>query len=166
MTNPFFVAFSSSTLRPLAAPTQSLQEAPDVTRAVSPAEPLFNHCSYPLQGPQRRGVTEDLWTANQNLLQTPHLSFRQPRTSPTEARSHQAGRSRRLEGTRPSANRLPRYPKLPCDSRLRNPFFQQPSCLNPPALKLIEIPSNTLRIPHNPNIGPSGQSVTIFLEAQ
>jgi hypothetical protein len=61
---------------------------------------------------------------------------------------------------------LPSDPEITSDLRLRHPFSQQPACLDPATLQFIEVPPNTSWIFHVPNVDPTRQSVTIFLEAQ
>ena len=166
MTNLLFVPFPGSTLRPLATPAESLKQTPDVARAVDPAERLFDDGTHPFQGPQRRGIAQDLRASHEDLLQTPQLGLRQPRTPTPVTRCPQTGRPRHLSRRGPSTDRLPSDTEITSDLCLRHPFFQQSAGLDPATLQLIEVPANTFWISHVPNVDPPGQSVTIFLEPQ
>jgi hypothetical protein len=166
MTNLLFVPFAGSTLRPLAAPVESLKQAPDVARAVGPAERLFDDGTHPLEGPKRRRIAHGLRASHEDLLQTLQLRLAQTRTPTPVTRGPQTRRPRRLLRRRPSTHRLPADPEITSDLRLGDPFFQQPSCLYPATFQLIEVPANTLWISDVPNVDPEEQVVTIFLEGR
>jgi hypothetical protein len=166
MTNLLFVPFPGSTLWPLAAPVESLKQAPDVARAVAPAERLFDDGTHPLQGPQRRGIAQGLRASHEDLLQAPQLRLLQPRTPTPVTRCPQTGRPCPLSRRRPSTDRLPSDPEITSNLRLRDPFFQQPAYLDPATLQLIDVPANTFWISHVSNVDPSGQVLTIVFEPQ
>ena len=162
MTDRCLVALQRAPRRALAAPAESLEEAPDVAGMVTHATRLLDQLPDAPRRPEFRVEAERFGAALKPALNSPQLCRHELGLPPRAPRELQARAAADEQLPRPPVDRLAMYAHLARDLRLRHALPQQRRGAQPPRFERCKIPPHPRRIPHAGRIARCDGTVTIL----
>lgn len=160
------VALQCTSGRPLAAPADTAQDAPNLGRVVLDAEPLLDHFGNAPNRPQTGVVSDSLWPRFEQRHQLLALLLGELRLASRASRFLESRFAGTLQCDLPAVHRLAMYTELASNLSLRHPLLQHYGGTKPPLFERIEVPPHPSRISHKQTLACQAELSTIFLKSQ